>query len=800
MSKKLSLENLAGRTAVFDQNVLIDPVKIGGLVTDFDFDSRVFETEGKEFPRASNVIAFCENTNFLGIKELFNRQIEILVNLFEEACPNCSDMDVVRDMWGMSRDEIRDKVTFFIQGRCPTCNNTKKHFRKANRLIDYNELVGVAGQRCLDPHTMVRYATGKVAFLKDIQEGDFIQGPVHPVKVLKKVYSEHPGFFRVFVKGRNDPFICSDNHQWKVVIGDSSEVLVTCELKEGMLLADNRGPLPIVRIDRVPNQKCMLVDVEVEDEYFLTADGFLMHNSGKSFMTGIIACYSLHRMLCLPIPPSKYYGQELAWVRMSFVAKSGKQAKKTVWGEFKVKFDNSPWFQNYNSYLETESKKQGRKLYKGMETFIRYNHKLIECSYEVPDGGTLRGQTRFFCAIDELGYFNVNKGSKRANGVEVYRSLNNSLRTLRSAYDDLINEGENDPPHILQANISSPNHETDPIMQLYYKRDKKPRSYMFLRETWMMNPTITLESLKSEMESDPVGFWRDYGARPGIAEDTWLKRQEQLDASKTDSLTFLETKEEIIVESVDMTDYYYIKRIITKCAHDKQIPRIICCDAGELYNSYGIVIAHYNKTREKFIVDGAIEIMPRSIDGQLCSVSFPDAFDLIKALCEKLFITAVVFDRWNSTSTIQRIIKEVKVKAYKYSPTFADFLDFKNAITDRMWEIPKPEVTDLTQELGSEYPIAKLIKQTKLVKEVGKKVAKPDSGEGDDLFRAWALCHIIMNQNKQRFATYLSQNAVFKQKAASRATHSHIKRNAFGNVQVKRSSSVVVRKTRKPRY
>jgi len=96
---------------------------------------------------APNAIAWCQDKRFLGMAP-FAKQCEILLHLFEEYCPRCSDMDYVRDI--PVRDPIEavlSKVALMEFGKCPHCGYDKAQGRADKVFIDPVELVAPVGQR-----------------------------------------------------------------------------------------------------------------------------------------------------------------------------------------------------------------------------------------------------------------------------------------------------------------------------------------------------------------------------------------------------------------------------------------------------------------------------------------------------------------------------------------------------------------------------------------------------------------------------------------------------------------------------
>jgi hypothetical protein len=114
---------------------------------------------------------------------------------------------------------------------------------------------------------------------------------------------------------------------------------------------------------------------------------------------------------------------------------------------------------------------------------------------------TLRGDTRFLAATDELSFFafNPNRSSsdldeaederERADGPEVQASLANSLATVRTEVYNLYRKNISIIPQGLNLNMSSPASKNDTLC-LIERDSHHPDSLTFGLKlpTWEVNP------------------------------------------------------------------------------------------------------------------------------------------------------------------------------------------------------------------------------------------------------------------------------------------------------------------------
>lgn len=178
----------------------------------------------------------------------------------------------------------------------------------------------------------------------------------------------------------------------------------------------------------------------------------------------------------------------------------------------------------YNSMLLHFSNKRGDELVKLKDNFINYKHRRLLIYPASPDKRILRGRTRWLGAIDELGWFNNDAGTKKvkANANETYASLGNSLRTVRSKAEKLMRQGFYNVPTAYFLNISSPSSARDKIMDLVKKSQGSRKTYGIVKPTWELNPDVTRESLAEDFRRDPVVAMRDFGAQPPLSSNPFI--------------------------------------------------------------------------------------------------------------------------------------------------------------------------------------------------------------------------------------------------------------------------------------
>jgi hypothetical protein len=499
----------------------------------------------------------------------------------------------------------------------------------------------------------------------------------------------------------------------------------------------------------------------------------LGQRSGKTALTGgVIVPYYIHRFLELR-NPARFYGlMSNAFFEVTFVAVTAGQIKRTLWQAFKEAIAQSPWFTDYIAKLRQVEREKGfdkGTLVKVMDSYIWFGNKQLGCSYAAADMKSLRGSTRVLAAIDELGWFNANKEAVRANSDETYAALSNSLRTVRSASDRLWKQGEYKTMPAIMANISSPSSQYDKMMSLLKEGERDKRKVCFHLASWEASPLITRESLETEEQNNPVKFWRDFGAVPPLADSPFIESARAIADMQTPNKPLISWRVKFIKDKIDPERNRYVAADIIGTISDsraRMVPRCIAVDCGETQNSFAVGIYHLEPaggedgSRFHLVVDAIIEAKPEKIleTGEIIPVHFPTMFSLVKTLCDRnkgLHVKAVLYDRWQSTGQIQEL-RDMKVKAEKYSPKEADFKNLRNLVYGGNLKMPRWEHKDLTDlditdvDQIRQAPYTHMAVQFATVRGVGKKIIKPEAGD-DDLFRTTVLASWYMTENQKDF-------------------------------------------------
>lgn len=119
------------------------------------------KVDDSSIPLAKNFFEFTTGQKFLAVKPYLFQMLYI-TQLFAEYCPRCSDVNWMRN--GAKVDDslayFQTKVVCLHNGVCPVCGAHRSELVRNGELNFYQELAGLAGQRCLVGDTLVPTETG----------------------------------------------------------------------------------------------------------------------------------------------------------------------------------------------------------------------------------------------------------------------------------------------------------------------------------------------------------------------------------------------------------------------------------------------------------------------------------------------------------------------------------------------------------------------------------------------------------------------------------------------------------------
>lgn len=463
--------------------------------------------------------------------------------------------------------------------------------------------------------------------------------------------------------------------------------------------------------------------------------------SKSKMVAGMIAPYILHRYLKTPNPLATLGLLPSETLHMTFVALTYQQAEENLWHPFVGTIREAPWFRNYHAFLDSVGDRLGEELYKFKDTFLMYRHRPLRAYASGPNKRTLRGRTRLFAAIDELGWFDFEQANnkERTDAHEVYIALKRSLLTVRNAVHKVRRRQRTDLAPALMANVTSPSSLRDKAMSLLRAVPTTPGMFGFHHATWEINPDITRQDLNDEFNVTPIEAERDYGANPPLSANPFFRSQALLEAAMAYGKNACRIKTQCIKRLRDGTRYT-VANFLTLAAG--QEPSILALDAGSTNNSFAFSII--TRFGDKIRVPVIGELIPRP--GY--QINFNAMYERVfKPLIRTRNVRLVVADRWQSIKLLHDIEEEFGVKVQQYSLDYDDMCLVRDHVEDGAIQLPRTEKpwTEILEYDPSQYPrffdgspVSHLALQMVTVVDTGKQVTKAD-GLTDDLWRSVAL-------------------------------------------------------------
>lgn len=500
-------------------------------------------------------------------------------------------------------------------------------------------------------------------------------------------------------------------------------------------------------------------------------NGIAGQRSGKSFVFALLASYLTHGMMKLQNPAIIYRQAPTTLFLGRVTATEKSQAIQTIWTPLREQMLASPWFQGYFDLLKYQEKKVGRSLINIKDTFFDIRGRNLLLSVVAPSMKTLRGGTSYFAGVDELGLFDSGENNKKVNdnADEVYRSLSNSMRTVRTGYSEMIKNGNfNYMISPFMGSISSPKDKNDKVMRLKEDAKLDKSLYCFHYPTWEFNPFQTRESLESEFITNYITAQRDFGAVPPNSAYPFITDIELLRPcidSGIQNRWAIKRKEVTLPSGQSQLSGELVKR----CPKDSN-KRIMALDAGRSDNSYSLCLGYYDVPRGRPVIDGVLELIPRN--GKILNLHLLYE-DIIKPLIKEANVQLFAVDRWQSFQLVDMIIKDDRIEAKNFSVKYRDFATLKELVHAGGISFPEPEMPfEKTADTGlADYrdtfegkPVAHLLNQFMTVQDTGNRVDKGNR-KTDDTFRALTLLtHYLVHPSFREFCQGVSAPVENKRK------------------------------------
>lgn len=417
--------------------------------------------------------------------------------------------------------------------------------------------------------------------------------------------------------------------------------------------------------------------------------------SGKSFKTSIMVAYFLHHLLCMKNPQEDFNINDGSAITIMNMSVNATQAKKVVFGEIKSRIDNSPWFLNHKPDPNIRSE-------------LRFENNI--CVLPASSSTTfMLGYNLIVGIMDEAAFFS--ETATRDVAEEIFYSLK---RRVKGRFQE---KG-------LMVMISSPRYIDDFIERKYAEARNEPSIFSVRNAIWEVleddidaikaGAFFELDGVKipnrykSDFTKNPEKAWRDFGAKPSLALEPYLKQWNLIEQCIDDRrINPIDEKGVFADWFLGSPKYKYSMHI----------------DLGIKRDACGIAMGH--DEGENIVIDFMHRIKPQEgID-----VDIQEVLNMIYGLRQRGFAFAKVsYDQFQSSGSIQELNKR-NIKAERVSVEGIEAYDvLKEKFYDNVIRMPRYQ------------PLINELRRLELIK--GKKVDHPANSSKDV---ADAVCGVVYN-------------------------------------------------------
>jgi len=671
----------------------------------------------------------------------------------------------------------------------------------------------IIGMRCLGLGTEVLMYDGTLKKIEDIGIGELVMGPDSKSRKVLNVSRGKSELYEI-QQSHAMTYIVNENHILSLKRTKLVSSILNISIKEYLKKPEkwrkhykgykakfcNKRVLSSLKVKSMGIGEYAGIEVN-NDNLFCLSDYTVTHNSGKSFINSVIASFLLHRLLSMD-DPAKELGQVPHYkLSGSFVANSEQQSRQTAYSSFENILSSSPWWKRYILWLKEREDTEGREtLFIQTQRRIYFPEKNLEILSLHSNSQSIAGLTAFFVSFEEISRADIVTGaiqdqSEKRTAQAVYYTASRATKSLYPFSKIVV--------------TTSPMYENDFGMQLLYVSkefkcginksimdslrikypNKADRMIAYNFTSFEANPRtsenpsgFTDQSFQMEKISNPTAAMRDFWAIPPNALSPFFEYPEKIESCINPNQEVLVLFEDVYFEETFNTQdkfevrKYIGKRIFPQVAN--KIKRyVICCDQGEVKDSFVVAMGHGEDVvidsinsagvlertkRYKIIIDLVEEWKPNKADR--ITVSFQNVEEAIRVLGQQFYVTRVLFDQWNSVESIQRLFSE-GLYTERIGATMEMYETLKLLIYSGMVELPE------NQKLISE-----LRQLNRIRTGSGREKTEHPSSGGKDLADAvvrvvWSVYNDSISQGMkdnfilpivQKFSTVRSAGIYFK--------------------------------------
>jgi len=372
----------------------------------------------------------------------------------------------------------------------------------------------------------------------------------------------------------------------------------------------------IVEIEEVGEDEYYGIIVPNYHNYFL--QGFINHNSGKDFCSGICIARIMYQLLCKKCPQKEFNQSEDSFIDAINIAVNANQASHVFFQPFRNMINRAKIFRKFGF----DDKLNEIIFPKNLRAISGHSHQ---------EG--LEGYTPIIAILDEIAAFPIADDMSGSKILHV-RDANVIYNAIRASVQSRF------PGVGKIVSLSFPRYKGDFIMSLAEKRKDDPKTFVSAGiPTWIANPTKKREDFNDEYSKNPEIARGKYECIPPDSDEPYLRDQYLVKS------LFLQNQYASGYEAfLNITPEPFTKY----CMH---------IDLGLKHDSAGISMAHSVENNE-IMVDFAFAVIPSGLSQE---VSFSEIRQMIFSLKDRGFsLTLVTLDHFASEDTIQ-ILKQNRI-------------------------------------------------------------------------------------------------------------------------------------------
>ena len=499
----------------------------------------------------------------------------------------------------------------------------------------YTEGICVWGKGCVDKDTLIETDKGeqKISAINN----DFVclsydenkNGTVWTY-AKKPFFKEKEVAYKITLDGDRQ-IVVTSNHKFFTKMGwETVGKLLTGDLilsYASIWPAENEGILGIgwariFSIQNVGEKEIWDFEVPVYQNYL--AQGFVNHNSGKDFCSGISIARIMYQLLCMKNPQAEFKMSEDSFIDAVNIAVNASQASHVFFQPFRNMINRAKIFQK----LGFDDKQNEILFPKNLRAISGHS-----------DQEGLEGYNLIFAVLDEIAAFPM---ADNLEGSRILRArdANTIYNAIRASVQSRF------PGRGKIVSLSFPRYKGDFIMSLAEKRKNDEKTYVSSGiPTWVANPIRKREDFDDEYSKNPDVARGKYECLPPDSDEPYF-RDSYLINSLFENASYgsgLEAFNNIQPES--FSKY---------CIH---------IDLGLKQDSAGIAMAH-SIDNNVVVVDFAFAISP---SGYSQEINFGEIQQCIFSLKARGFrIEKVTLDHFSSQGIIQ-VLKQNKISCENLS-------------------------------------------------------------------------------------------------------------------------------------